>query len=690
MERAIDDRISDFPRTNPSGSFSTSPASRPLVSLFRNQRQTRVIPARVFLFSYLYTIGPTGPGDGASMDNVGRSGQEARVHGNADLGSSPKQPESEYAQRLAVRKPQLERIERIYARLWTYFVLSVLAALLTVYAGFSSHTISPIWTLLPLVGLIAITQSLSNNARAHSRIQRIVNFYELGVARLHDLWQGRGIGGEEFLPDDHSFASDLDLFGAGSLFEFLCTARTSIGRSTLANWLLNPADCSEVKARQSAVAELRDRLDLREHWASLEGNGPDDFGSSLVHDWADAAAISFHPYVRALGIALPLSLAFLGALAYVGIVGHHWIGFLAVPLGMEVFLAGISLKKSRSVAANAGLPSLELAQLGCYLDSFAAQTFHSPKLRSLQSQVADASGGFSSRIRRLTLLVRLLGLRQNETFAIPASLLLWGTNLAIFIERWRQKNKAALVAWIISLGEFEALLCLSRYYYENPDHRFPVLSSHSSAQFNAEALGHPLLDGKTCVRSNIKLDTQGTRLIIVSGSNMAGKSTLLRSVGLNAVLALAGAPVRATHLQISSLHIGCSISIHDSLLMGKSKFQAEVERLKLIMALSRSGNLLFLLDEILAGTNSNDRFFGARAVIERLAENGGVGLVTTHDLTITEIVRVLEDQALNVHFEEYYENGEMRCDYVMRPGVLTHTNGLKVMAALGLVPESAK
>ncbi len=511
------------------------------------------------------------------------------------------------------------------------------------------------------------------------------------MARLHHQWQGRGFGGEEFLPDNHSFASDLDLFGSGSLFELLCTARTSVGRGTLANWLLNPADCSEVKARQSAVAELRDRLDLREHWASLEGNGLDDFGSSLVHDWADAAAISFHPYVRVLGITLPFFLAGLCALAYVGILGHQWIGFLAIPLGMEALLATISLKKSRSVAASAGLASLELAQLTCYLDSFAAQTFRSAKLKALQSPIASSSAGFLRQVRRLTLWVRLLGLRQNnEVFALPASLLLWGTNLTILIEQWRQENREPLVAWFDSLGQFEALLCLARYHYENPDHRFPVLSSRSSAQFKAEALGHPLLDGKICVRSNIDLDTRGTRLIIVSGSNMAGKSTLLRSVGLNAVLALAGAPVRATHLQISSLHIGCSISIHDSLLTGKSKFQSEVERLKLIMALSRSVNLLFLLDEILAGTNSNDRFFGARAVMERLAENGSVGLVTTHDLTITEVGRVLEDQAVNVHFEEYYENGEMRCDYIMRPGVLTHTNGLKVMAALGLLPESAK
>jgi DNA mismatch repair ATPase MutS len=175
---------------------------------------------------------------------------------------------------------------------------------------------------------------------------------------------------------------------------------------------------------------------------------------------------------------------------------------------------------------------------------------------------------------------------------------------------------------------------------------------------------------------------------MVSGSNMSGKSTLLRSVGLNSVLALTGAPVRATRLEISSLQIGCSIAVQDSLLLAKSRFQAEVERLKYILALSHKANVLFLLDEMLGGTNSADRLFGARAVIEQLVASGAVGIVTTHDLALTEVGKLFDGRAINVHFEEHYEHGEMRFDYRMRPGVLTRTNGLNVMAALGLLPLS--
>jgi DNA mismatch repair ATPase MutS len=285
----------------------------------------------------------------------------------------------------------------------------------------------------------------------------------------------------------------------------------------------------------------------------------------------------------------------------------------------------------------------------------------------------------------LSLLAWFLDLSRSE-FALFLSPLLWGTNLAMLVERWRHRNREGLASWLASLGQFEALLCLARYSYENPDHTFPTLKPQSSPLFQAEALGHPLLDRKTCVRCDLRLDGQGTQLIMVSGSNMSGKSTLLRSVGVNSVLAFAGAPVRAARLIISPLQIGCSIAVQDSLLQAKSRFQAEVERLKWVLAMSRSSNALFLLDEVLGGTNSNDRFLGARAVIEQLTGSGAIGLVTTHDLALTEVVKALDGRAINVHFEEHYENGEMRFDYTMRSGVLTRTNGSNVMAALGLLP----
>lgn len=603
-------------------------------------------------------------------------------------GSGHEIPESEYSRRLNERQRQLAGLRVLHRRGWTCLAVAALTGIVVAFAALALHSVSSLWILLPAVVALSIVQSLTRNARLHARVQRIVRFYELGLGRLHHHWQGRGIPGGEFRPDKHAYASDLDLFGTGSLFELLCTARTGIGQAMLANWLIKPAEFGEVIERQLAIAELRDKLDLREDWTSAEGSAPEQAGSS-IRDWASAPIIAFPSYAQVLAFFLPICLIVVSIAAGFGVFGYNWLGIVAVSIGLESLLAALLLRKTRRAAQNLVSTSFELALLAPLLRRLESEHFRCPLLKSLQSQLTALSGRPSEQIRRLSLWAWLLDLRQIEYFALLSAPLLWGTNLAMLIERWRQQNREGLVRWLDSLAQFEALLCLARYYYENPDHTFAILKSQSFPLFQAEALGHPLLDREACVRCDLQLDGQTTQLIMVSGSNMSGKSTLLRSVGINSVLAFAGAPVRAARLQISALQIACSISIHDSLLQSKSRFQAEVERLKWILDLSRTGNVLFLMDEVLGGTNSNDRLFGARAVIGQLAEKGAIGLVTTHDLALTEVVNALDGRAINVHFQEHYENGQMLFDYRMRPGVLTRTNGLSVMAALGLVPSLA-
>lgn len=606
---------------------------------------------------------------------------------DSEFAQSTNGADREYYCRLKEREKQLTAIRGLHHRLWTYLIVFGIAGFVVAYVSLSSKLIPSLWILLPVAMVLYILQALSKNARTHSTVQRIVKFYELGVARLSQQWKGLGIDGKEFLPANHDYASDLDLFGSGSLFELLCTARTGIGRATLAKWLLAPAGPGEVIERQRAVAELRNELDLREEWVSAGGIGLDRVGASAVRDWVDAPGISFPFFGRALAIALPICLIVSLILTHAGIFGLSWLHAIAVPVGLELVLAATLLKKSRMVTANLILPSFELGLLAPLLERMETGHFQSPLLQSLQLRLTSLSGRPSKQIRKLGAWVWLLELRQSEYFALVSSLVLWGTNLAIQIELWRQRNREALADWLESLGQFEALLCLARYHYENPEHTFAILTPQTTPRFVAQALGHPLLDPRTCVRCDVRLEAEGTRLLMVSGSNMSGKSTLLRSVGINTVLAAAGAPVCATRLEISPIEIGCSISIQDSLPEGRSRFQAEVERLKRILDLSRAGNLLFLLDEVLGGTNSRDRYFGASAVIEQLLGNGALGLVTTHDLALTEIVKSHDGKALNVHFEEHCEDGEMRFDYRMRSGVLSRTNGLNVMAALGLLPK---
>jgi hypothetical protein len=532
---------------------------------------------------------------------------------------------------------------------------------------------------------IWIFRALAENGRSYRRTDLIVHFYELGVARLRNHWQGRGESGEEFLPGEHLYASDLDLFGSGSMFELLCTARTGIGKATLAKWLLNSAEPDEIAERQIAIAELRDQLELQERWASAGRVAAEHISASILRDWSDAYAISFPRFVQVFTILLPICLATSVILGLAGMLGAIWLWAVGAIVGLEALVAALMLKKTRMVSGNVTLPAFELSLLSPLLRLLGEQCFESPLLKSLQVALSRSTAWPSQHIGRLIWAVRVLELRRSEYFAAACALFLWGTNLSMVVEHWRQRHRQALNSWLESIGQFEALLCLARYAYENPDYSFPGIKVRPQPLFLATALGHPLLDRRDCVRCDLRLDAAATKLIMVSGSNMSGKSTLLRSIGLNAVLALAGGPVCATQLQISSLRVGCSISVQDSLMHGKSKFQAEVERLRKVLAMAPDGKLLFLLDEMLGGTNSSDRLAGARAITERLISADAIGLVTTHDLALTRVVSELDGRAVNSHFEEHYIDGEMRFDYQMRPGILAGTNGLSVMSALGLL-----
>jgi DNA mismatch repair ATPase MutS len=298
--------------------------------------------------------------------------------------------------------------------------------------------------------------------------------------------------------------------------------------------------------------------------------------------------------------------------------------------------------------------------------------------------VLETSGAPASVcIARLRRLIDLLDARRNQLFFPVAAVLLWTPQLAFAIERWRVQLGPDLGRWIDAVGEFEALCAIAAFRYEHPDYAFPEIVE-GAPRFEGDAIGHPLLPGDRCVRNDLTLSAENP-VLIVSGSNMSGKSTLLRTIGINTVLGLAGAPVCANALRLSPLAIGASIRLQDSLLEGNSRFYAEILRLRQITELSQDGlPVLFLLDEILNGTNSHDRGIGAEAVVRNLAQSGALGLVTTHDLALTRFAESLSPRATNVHFQDHLEDGVIAFDYRMHPGVVTKSNALELMRAVGL------
>ena len=329
-------------------------------------------------------------------------------------------------------------------------------------------------------------------------------------------------------------------------------------------------------------------------------------------------------------------------------------------------------------------PERDLGLLAGLLARLESQRFTSARLDALHQTLLTDGVLPSKRIAHLRRLVSWLDSTHNLMFAPIAAVLLLRQQLAVAIDRWHAAYGPAVAEWLRAVGDVEALAALATFAYERPEDPFPELAEEGPL-YEADGLGHPLMAAGVGVRNDVLLGSGGPRVIIVSGSNMSGKSTLLRSVGVSAVLALAGAPVTARRLRISALVLGATLHIEDSLQAGRSRFFAEILRIRTIADAARGPvPLLFLLDEILHGTNSHDRRIGAEGIVRALVALGGIGLVTTHDLALTELPARLADAAVNMHFEDRLEDGKMVFDYRMRPGVVEHSNALALMRAIGL------
>jgi DNA mismatch repair ATPase MutS len=337
----------------------------------------------------------------------------------------------------------------------------------------------------------------------------------------------------------------------------------------------------------------------------------------------------------------------------------------------------------RTIVAGVETSAHDLALLSEVLARLEREKFSAPKLVHLQERLHDRGAVPSRSIARLGRLVELLISRRNPILQVADPFVLWTLNLAFAIEAWRKRFGPAVGAWISAVGEMEALSSLASYSYEHPADVFPEFTEDAPC-FDAEAFAHPLIPESRAVQNDLRLD-RDFRLMIVSGPNMAGKSTFLRSVGINAVLAQCGAPVRARRLRLSSLTVAASVCVLDSLQGGVSRFYAEIARLKLIVDSTRGPYpVLFLLDELLQGTNSHDRRIGAEAIARTLFQHGAIGLITTHDLVLAEIADSFGPGAANFHFEDRLENGKLLFDYHLTPGVVQTSNALDLMRSIGL------
>ncbi|GMV93135.1 MAG: DNA mismatch repair protein MutS [Candidatus Hydrogenedentota bacterium] len=556
------------------------------------------------------------------------------------------------------------------------FVLALVLAWLT----FGMKLASPWWLVAPALGFAVLVVAHDYALRARTRADAAVSYYERCIARLEGNWAGKGLPGLDLVSDSHPYAADLDLFGEGSLFELLCTARTRAGERTLADWLLGPAEPEEIRARQKAVDELRPRLDLREELALLGSDIRRGVLPEVIAQWGKGPAV--------FATRTPLRVAHMvAAVSLASLLGWAVLGTGPLPFAVAVIgvwaLNRVTQQRVRKVLKDVEEPGRELHVLGDVLARLEREPFTCERLKRVHGLMIENGRSASDCIRHFQRLLTWHEARGNQLFAPLAIVTMWDVHFAYAFERWRMTYGAHIARWLEAVGDLEALGAFAAYAYEHPGDPFPEIVQEGP-RFEAIQAGHPLLSEDACVANDVAFGGE-LRLLVVSGSNMSGKSTLLRTVGINTVLALAGAPVRVEKLTVSPMAIGATLRIQDSIQAGSSRFYAEISKIRQLVDLAAGPlPLLFLLDEILHGTNSHDRKIGADAIVRGLLEAGAAGLVTTHDLALAKTADDLGPRATNVHFEDHLEEGKLVFDYRMRPGVVQKSNALELMRAVGL------
>ncbi|MBX3215478.1 MAG: DNA mismatch repair protein MutS [Labilithrix sp.] len=613
-------------------------------------------------------------------------------------------PREKHEAALAARRARAEALESKARAIGNGRLAAALGAVGLVGAIAFANVPREAW--LGVVALVLIFAALVVvHARIHSQKDKAaaaMRFHERALARMDGKWRSFPSTGERWAVATHPYAGDLDVFGRASLFQRLDATSTRYGEEILARWLSGegaPSGIAEfadaVKQRQAAVRDLAPRLTLREELAAL---------GSLLEDQDDKP--DPRPFVMWAGQArssagggrLPGALRLVALVVPLATVGTLIAGSMGLVHRM-LFLLPFALSVSILAALRARIqPSLEaasskesaLSRYGAMLRLLEDEKLEAPLLVGLQKRLQESGASATREMAALSRIVGFVDARNNEVFRFfigPA--LMWDLWCALALEVWRERAGKAAFGWFRALAELEALASIAGFAFENPDHAFPEIVT-DRATFEGESLGHPLIDGDKRVSNDVTVAGPGHALI-VTGSNMSGKSTLLRAIGINAVLTNTGGPVCAKSLRTSRLAVATSMRVSDSLEEGTSRFYAELKKLKLVLDLARKvhkdpaeGTLLFLLDEILHGTNTRERLIGARAILMELLAQGAMGAVSTHDLGLGDLEKEKPEHVENVHFEEQVEGDVMSFDYRLRAGVVQSSNALRLMKIVGL------
>ena len=565
------------------------------------------------------------------------------------------------------------------------FALSVILLVWGIAAG-AIVTIG-LGVVVAIVFLVLVQQHRSLGT-IRGRALLLAEINREGIARVRRDWDALPLHDDQPPAGTHPYDGDLDITGRASLLHLLDTTTSTLGRSWLRRWLLESTPLTVTQERQAAVAELAPQLDLRQDFARLgrqkkQAGSPDTFLSWAEGDrWlATRAWLPWFARASATIFGVGIALQALGVTPL-----PLWLPVLLLNLAVSAFVSGPAHDIIGRVASQHGA----LQRYGAQLDAITGWEVRSPMLLRIQQQLAASGSTAPAALRRLDRILSWTIPRGSLIYVPAQAAVLWDIHLLASLEHWQGRNGRLVRSWLEAMAETDAICAIAGLAGDNP--AMPEVDP-AARSIEASALGHPLIGETVRVDNDVTVGPDGT-FLLVTGSNMSGKSTLLRSIGVNAVLAGAGGPVCAAWLRMPPVDLWTSVRVSDSLAAGVSFFMAELLRLKVVVdaatahaAPPRDRVFLYLLDEILQGTNSRERRIAARRIVGRLVASGAIGAVTTHDLDLAENPS-LARAAVPVHFREHVVRGptgaEMRFDHLMREGIATSTNALALMEAIGL------
>ena len=491
-------------------------------------------------------------------------------------------------------------------------------------------------------------------------------------------------GGSDLYDANHDFSGDIDLFGEDSLFRFLNRTVTGSGRSQLAGWLSEPYDLrEEIPERQEAVLELAGKLVWRQQFMAFGLNKPlNDKEINSLREWLTESDDSYSSrLMRIASYALPLTTIITLLLVIAGLLPFMIFLLLYV---FNLFMIGLFLKKSNRIHAMVSRKQLFLSSFKQLVSSFEKERFKSDVMSAIKEKLCAGQGSVAFKIKELNNIISAFDNRLNLFVGLILNgFLLWDFHCIMKLEKWRRSAASRLPVWLNLLGKADGLNSLANYSFNNPDNFFPEVIKNGPV-LEAFRMGHPLLKKETRVSNDFSVGQRG-QVFIITGANMAGKSTFLRTVAVNMVLGMTGAPVCAEKMRLTPLNLFTSMRTVDSLSHNESYFYAELKRLKALKERLENGeDIFFILDEILKGTNSADKSLGSKQFLRRVIDLGGTGLIATHDISLGEMEVEYPGNVVNKSFEIEIDGENISFDYLLRDGITRKMNAAALMKQMGI------